>query len=125
VSLAQGDLLEPFGGWAQECGLVVCNPPYVATAALAGLEPEVRDWEPRAALDGGDDGLDVYRRLAAAAVHALRPGAWIVVELGAGQRSAVEALFRDAGDYDDVVTIRDHAGIERGLGLRRQRRQVG
>jgi release factor glutamine methyltransferase len=125
VSLAQGDLLESFGGWAQECGLVVCNPPYVATAAIAGLEPEVRDWEPRVALDGGADGLNVYRRLAAAAAHVLRPDAWIVVELGAGQRPSVEAMFRAAGGYGDAVTIRDHAGIERGLGLRRQRRLAG
>jgi release factor glutamine methyltransferase len=67
----------------------------------------------------------VYRRLAAAAAQALRPGAWIVVELGAGQRPAVEALFKAAGSYGDAVTIRDHAGIERGLGLCHQRRLVG
>jgi release factor glutamine methyltransferase len=79
----------------------------------------VREWEPRLALDGGLDGLDLYRRLATMAPAVLRPDAWIVVELGAGQRPAVEALFTETGAYEDVVTIRDHAGIERGLGLRR------
>jgi release factor glutamine methyltransferase len=119
VSLVQGDMFEPFGSWLHQCGLVVCNPPYVAADAIERLAPEVREWEPRLALDGGLDGLDLYRRLATMAPAVLRPDAWIVVELGAGQRPAVEALFTETGAYEDVVTIRDHAGIERGLGLRR------
>jgi release factor glutamine methyltransferase len=120
VSFVQGDLFEPLGAKASECSLVVCNPPYVRTDELETLAPEVRDWEPRIALDGGLDGLDFYRRLAPAAAGAMGRDAWIVVELGAGQRAAVEALFAATRAFAELVTIRDHSGIERGLGLRRK-----
>ncbi len=77
--------------------LVVSNPPYIATAEIDGLDPEVRDHEPRLALDGGADGLDAYRALAPAIFAVLKPGGWFAVEIGLGQRDAVESLFRAAG----------------------------
>jgi release factor glutamine methyltransferase len=77
--------------------LVVSNPPYVAAADIAGLDPEVRDFEPRAALDGGADGLAAYRALAATAPALLAPGGALVVELGIGQATPVGALFVAAG----------------------------
>jgi release factor glutamine methyltransferase len=80
--------------------LVVSNPPYVATAEIDGLDPEVRDHEPRLALDGGEDGLDAYRALAPAILEVLKPDGWFAVEIGVGQREAVEALFRAAGAAD-------------------------
>jgi release factor glutamine methyltransferase len=77
--------------------LIVANPPYVASGDIAGLAPEVRDFDPRAALDGGPDGLDFYRAIAAAAPALLAPDGALIVELGAGQADSVAALLAAAG----------------------------
>jgi release factor glutamine methyltransferase len=77
--------------------LIVSNPPYIASGDIAGLAPEVRDFDPRAALDGGPDGLTFYRAIAAAVPGLLMPGGALVVELGAGQTEAVTALLSQAG----------------------------
>jgi release factor glutamine methyltransferase len=73
--------------------LVVGNPPYIATAEIATLEPEVRDYDPRAALDGGADGLDFYRRLAAEAGPFLKPGGRLMLEMGDGQSASIREMF--------------------------------
>jgi release factor glutamine methyltransferase len=77
--------------------LIVANPPYIASGDIATLAPEVRDYDPRAALDGGRDGLDCYRAIAATIPPLLKPAGALVVELGAGQAAAVGALFSQAG----------------------------
>ncbi len=77
--------------------LVVANPPYIASGEIATLAPDVRDYDPRAALDGGHDGLDCYRAIAATIPPLLTPAGAVVVELGAGQAAAVGALFSQAG----------------------------
>lgn len=89
---------------------VVSNPPYIPTADIDALAPEVRDWEPRLALDGGADGLDVYRRLVPEARARARRG--LLVEVGAGQAAAVAALFEAAG-FEGVITRADLGGHER------------
>jgi len=94
--------------------LIVSNPPYVARGDIASLAPEVRDYDPALALDGGADGLDGYRAIAAQARHLLAPGGRLIVELGAGQEDAVRALFTKAGLT--VTAVRDDlAGIPRAL----------
>lgn len=92
--------------------LVVSNPPYIASAVIETLEPEVRDHEPRLALEGGEDGLDAYRLLAPEVLRVLKPGGRFAVEIGYDQKAAVEALFREAGALD-VRTIRDLADRDR------------
>jgi release factor glutamine methyltransferase len=77
--------------------LIVCNPPYIASGDIASLDPEVRDFDPHAALDGGADGLAAYRALAAAVPALLTPGGALVVELGIGQAEPIGALFAAAG----------------------------
>lgn len=77
--------------------VIVSNPPYVASGDIVDLPPEVRLFDPRSALDGGPDGLDFYRAIAAAAPALLAPGGVIVVELGAGQSAPVAGLFAAAG----------------------------
>jgi release factor glutamine methyltransferase len=99
------------GDWAEGLAdssfdLVVSNPPYIASDVLAELEPEVRDYEPRVALEGGADGLDHYRRLAPEILRVLKPGGRFVVEIGHDQRAAVEALFQQAGAAD-LRAVRD------------------
>jgi release factor glutamine methyltransferase len=92
--------------------LVVSNPPYVRSADIGGLEPEVRDHEPRLALDGGADGLAAYRRLAPEILRVLRPGGRFLVEIGFDQSRDVEALFRAAGAAE-VATAKDLANRDR------------
>lgn len=95
--------------------LVLANLPYVASADLPALAPEVRDWEPRHALDGGADGLDVIRALVAQVRSRLRPGGQVLLEVGAGQAPVVAALLRSVG-LAGVRSWRDLAGIERVVG---------
>jgi len=73
--------------------LIISNPPYIPSAEIATLEPEVRDFDPRGALDGGADGLDYYRLLASQAPAFLRPGGKVMLELGDGQAEAVRKIF--------------------------------
>ena len=99
------------GDWTWGLGeatfdLVVSNPPYIASHVIEDLEPEVRDHEPRLALEGGPDGLNAYRTLAPEILRVLKPGGRFAVEIGYDQKDAVEALFREAGAAD-VVTVRD------------------
>ena len=73
--------------------LIISNPPYIPSAEIATLQPEVRDFDPRAALDGGSDGLDFYRQLAAEAKPFLKPDGKIMLEFGDGQAEAVRSIF--------------------------------
>lgn len=86
-----------FSGVAGRFDLIVSNPPYIAADEMAALAPEVRDWEPRAALTDGGDGLGAYRAIAAGAPAHLAPGGWLAVEIGPTQAAAVSALFAQAG----------------------------
>jgi release factor glutamine methyltransferase len=92
--------------------VVVSNPPYIATDVIQTLEPEVRDYEPRVALEGGADGLDAYRILAPEILRVLKPTGFFAVEIGYDQKDAVEALFREAG-ASGVRTIRDLSDLNR------------
>lgn len=114
VTLFEGSLFEPFPG--QRFDLIVSNPPYIPTGDLDGLQPEVRDFEPRGALDGGADGLDFYRLIIPAAPDHLSPGGQILFEAGLGQAEAVQELFGKTGRFGGLFTARDPAGIERVVG---------
>jgi release factor glutamine methyltransferase len=94
--------------------LIVSNPPYVVHGEIASLPPEVRDYDPALALDGGADGLDAYRAIAAQARGPLAPGGKLIVELGAGQEAAVRVLFTKAG-LAAAAVLNDLAGIPRAL----------
>jgi len=92
--------------------MIVSNPPYIPSRDWEQLMPEVRDHEPRLALDGGDDGLEAYRRIALQAVQVLPPGGWLLVEIGIGQAAVVNTLFRAAG-LINLEQRDDYAGIPR------------
>ena len=97
--------------------LIVANPPYIAAAEMAGLAPEVRDWDPHLALTPGGDGLAAYRAIAAGAGAHLAPGGRLLLEIGPTQGAAVAGLLRAAGLVD--VTIRtDLDGRDRVLAAR-------
>jgi release factor glutamine methyltransferase len=98
--------------------LAVSNPPYIATSAIATLDREVRDHDPRLALDGGPDGLSAYRAIAADAVRLLAPGGYLVLEIGQGQANDVMRLLTAAELVPVGEPRRDLAGIARVLAAR-------
>lgn len=89
--------------------LVVSNPPYIASGDIAGLESEVREFDPRAALDGGPDGLDIYRRIAAGLDRVAR--GWVVLEVGAGQADAVALVLQQAFVKTRVAELSLHCDL--------------
>lgn len=116
VAFRQGDLFAALaaGSAAKRpvFDVITANPPYIASAEIAELMPDVRDHEPRLALDGGDDGLDLVRRIAAEATHYLVPGGVLAIEVGAGEAPAAHELLVKHG-FEDVRSDRDIARIER------------
>lgn len=95
--------------------ILVSNPPYIPSRVIEGLEPEVRDHEPRLALDGSQDGLKFYRILASEGKHFLRPGGAVYFEIGWDQAQAVSALLEQEG-FARIRTIKDMAGMDRVVG---------
>jgi release factor glutamine methyltransferase len=110
VHLALGDLLDPL---PEPVGLVVANLPYVAEGELKGLAPDITQYEPLTALDGGPDGLDHVRRLLEQAGPWLKPPGMICLEIGAAQALAVNALARAHFPTATVALVRDLAGLDR------------
>lgn len=92
--------------------IIVSNPPYIPSSVIATLAPEVRDYEPRSALDGGEDGLDFYRRMGDIVPSLLKPGGLLAVEIGEEQATDVMDIFKNAG-LGDIKVIRDYAGLDR------------
>lgn len=103
-----------FDGVAGQFDLIISNPPYISLGEISGLAPEVRKWDPSRALDGGMDGLDCYRAIAAGAADHLLPFGHVVVEIGAGQTEQVTEIFARAG-FDRIQAHRDLAGHLRCL----------
>ncbi|MBP2001836.1 release factor-specific protein-(glutamine-N5) methyltransferase [Paenibacillus shirakamiensis] len=111
VECRQGDLLKPFTGETMD--ILVSNPPYIPAADIEVLQPEVRDYEPRLALDGGPDGLAPYRMMMDQLSLLASIPRLIGFELGMGQAQDVAELLRSAGHWSEVYIINDFAGIER------------
>jgi release factor glutamine methyltransferase len=99
---------------APGCDLIVTNPPYIRTDEIAELEPDVREFDPLGAIDGGLDGLAAYRVIAVHAWHILAPGAHLIAEIGKGRGDAVAALFAAAG-FGGIRIVPDLAGISRAV----------
>jgi release factor glutamine methyltransferase len=118
VTFLQGDLFAPLPADAA-FDLIVSNPPYVTPAELAELAPEVRDHEPRVALDGGPDGLAFYRRIAAAGGRFLAPGGSVLVEVGWTQEAAVRAIFEGNPDLAVGPSVKDAGGRPRVVTARK------
>ncbi len=114
VEWREGDLLGPLGEADGPLQLIASNPPYIPTGDLAGLMPDVQH-EPRAALDGGADGLDLVRRLIADAPPLLAEGGALLIEIGHDQGAAVKALAEADGRYTDVQIVQDYGRRDRVL----------
>jgi release factor glutamine methyltransferase len=114
IEFLPGSLFDPVVG--RRFDLIVSNPPYICTAEIGSLDQEVRDYDPHTALDGGGDGLDIYRSIIPTSVEYLNPGGWLLVEIGIGQTADVIQMFRQIGRYLKPVVALDPGGIERVVG---------
>lgn len=122
----QGDLFTAFDTWQseaepQQCetksgrqsqfDIVVSNPPYIESAVIETLMPEVKEYEPRTALDGSEDGLLFYRRIVAECMPYLKENGYLMFEIGCNQAEAVSSLM--SADFTDIEVIKDYAGLDR------------
>ncbi|RJQ14185.1 MAG: peptide chain release factor N(5)-glutamine methyltransferase [Nitrospiraceae bacterium] len=118
VTFLRGNLFDPFtelltlDSKLYVFDLIISNPPYIKTADVRDLQPEIRDWEPLNALDGGVNGLDYYREIIPAARQFLKPDGILMFELGINCADDVKEMLRTSG-YSDIELIKDYAGIER------------
>ena len=112
VTCVQADALQKPDAALWDFDVIACNPPYIPSGDIAGLDVSVRDYEPRSALDGGDDGLDFYRAITANWGSALRLGGSLLFEVGIGQAMDVGALLERSG-FEDIQSTQDTQGIPR------------
>ena len=112
VTCVQADALQKPDAALWDFDVIACNPPYIPTGDLAGLDVSVRDYEPRSALDGGADGLDFYRAITARWGSALRLGGSLLFEVGINQAMDVAALLERSG-FEDIQSTQDTQGIPR------------
>ena len=117
VRFVCGDLFGPFddAGLRGAADLIVCNPPYISTTKAAAMPAEIARFEPRLAFDGGAFGISILFRVVAGAPRFLKPGAWLSVEVGAGQGEPMAARLERAGAYATIERVRDDAGTVRAL----------
>lgn len=118
IEFLLGSLFTPVAG--RRFDLIVSNPPYIPTADIESLDQEVRDYDPTAALDGGSDGLDIYKTLIPASVEYLNPEGWLLVEIGIGQTKDIVKLFQHTSSYGKPIIALDSGGIERVVGAQRK-----
>ncbi|MBM3263016.1 MAG: peptide chain release factor N(5)-glutamine methyltransferase [candidate division Zixibacteria bacterium] len=95
------------------CDVIVSNPPYIRTADIETLPVEIRAHEPRLALDGGEDGLDVLREIVAGAPTFLKPGGMLALEIGYDQAESVKKILEDAAVYQNITIVRDYSRRDR------------
>ncbi len=117
VEFIEADLFAGLAG-REPFRVISCNPPYVLTGQIEGLEPEVRDHEPRRALDGGEQGLDVIERLIEGAAEFLEPGGWLIIEVGEDEAAAAAAMA--PAELEHEATRSDLAGIPRVVIFRKK-----
>ena len=119
MTFLQGDLFEPIAA-GSTFDLIASNPPYIAANEFAELDPDVRDHEPRVALDGGADGLIFYRRIAAAVGPFLKPGGKLLLEIGSTQDADVRALLAERPELEVGPTLKDDAKHTRVVTARKK-----
>jgi len=122
IEFVNGDLFGPFrpSREGMSFDLILSNPPYIIRPEIGSLAKEVRDYEPIVALDGGEDGLEFYRRLISQAPFYLREGGWLLLEIGQGQGPLVSGLIEGEGNFLKPDCIPDLSGIERVVKVQRK-----
>jgi release factor glutamine methyltransferase len=115
IQFIQGDLFEPFRLNLNNFDIIISNSPYVTSKEYDSLPPEVRDYEPRTALDGHEDGLFFIKRIIKYAVHYLKPGGWLLLEMDPRQAETVLQMTGDNPSYGYKKIIKDYSHKDRGL----------
>ncbi len=118
VHVIESNLFANLEGLKEQLNVIISNPPYISSGGIGQLQREVQ-FEPRAALDGGEDGLDFYRAIIEDAPEYLRPGGVLLFEIGVGQAGAIVDILENSGMFADVEVFKDYAGIERIVRARR------
>lgn len=117
ITLLEGDLFGPLAGHIDRdpFDMIVSNPPYIASPKITGLDRSVRDYEPTMALDGGEDGLDVVRKIIQGSPARLRSGGRLFIEIAFDQADQAIAVAIEQPEFDDWRVLKDHAGNDRVL----------
>ncbi|HLA50387.1 MAG TPA: peptide chain release factor N(5)-glutamine methyltransferase, partial [Thermodesulfovibrionia bacterium] len=120
ITFLSGDLFEPLNGLNIKADIIVSNPPYISRKMLQELQPEVKDYEPQAALYGGEDGMDFYRKIIADAPAYLAKGGYLMLEMGYRQAGKIKNLIEQNNGFEDIDIKKDFAGIERIIKAQRK-----
>ena len=118
IRFIQSDLFDTYNLTPNTYDLVVSNPPYIPTVEIDNLQTEI-SYEPRIAIDGGMDGLDFYRRMIKESPLYLKPGGFLIMEMGFNQANAIRDIFKNSVDYKIVDVIKDYNHIDRAIVARR------
>jgi release factor glutamine methyltransferase len=119
IRFLRGDLFAPLAQDRGSFDLIVANPPYVRSGDVANLEPEIREWEPMTALDGGKDGLDFYRRIAGECRDCLTATGQVLLEIGDAMGESVARIFAATAGFEEAALWRDYAGKDRVIAARK------
>jgi release factor glutamine methyltransferase len=122
IRFAEGDLFAPLADERENFDLILANPPYICSRDLAELAPEIREWEPLAALDGGADGLDIYRRIVNECRGYLAGEGYLLFEIGESMAEAVGQMIARAGGFEPALVLRDYAGKDRVIATQKRSR---
>lgn len=118
VRILTADWLSPFDASRRPFDLIVSNPPYISSNAFEDLQPEVRDYEPRRALDGRLGGLECLERIVSDAYRYLTAGGYLLLEMGHDQRERLHRMVRQTARYADIVFFKDYSGHDRVARMR-------
>jgi release factor glutamine methyltransferase len=124
IALFQGSWFDAVRDGGSCFDVIVSNPPYIPTDDLETLPPEISQYEPRQALDGGPEGLDAIRLIIDKAATYTSPGGWLLLEIGCEQGAAVESLMSDTTQYVDVTVVKDYRGLDRVVRARVTKEQI-
>jgi release factor glutamine methyltransferase len=115
IAFLEGDLFSPLKDYHMEgkIDFLVSNPPYIIRSEIRSLMPEVANYEPRIALDGGEDGLSFYRRIIKGAAQYLKSKGYLIMELGIGQAPQVKEMIEKTLEFESIGIIKDYSQIER------------
>ena len=120
IRFLAGDLFPPLKEGRSPFDLILSNPPYVASSKIGTLPREIAGFEPRIALDGGPDGLELIRRIVMESGSFLKDGGWLMLEFGEGQGEAVAEMIRNTGFFTSPYIIKDHSGVDRVIRARKE-----
>ncbi len=118
INFVQSDIFSEVPAELYDC--IVSNPPYIRTSCLSDIMPDVIDFEPQSALDGGYDGLDFYKQIVPEALNYLKKGGVVVLEIGETQAKEVTSLFYSLSDYEEIKVTRDYSGYDRVVSARKK-----